>query len=201
MTTVTKLFCIALTAMFLGTSTLSLAADPATAGGVVVLSDHAHAKVTVVKVNKKTRELTLRNAEGEEMTIVAGKEVRNFKQIKKGDVIEIDFHVAAASALKKVDDSNVASEATEVARAPAGAKPGAAMMHTSMGSAEVLGVDSEKRILTVKGKRGNIVMLKVPAEMKSFDELKPGDHIAVEYTEAMAISVKTPPQKSTPKKK
>ena len=196
MTTVTKLFYIAITVLFLGTSGVTLAADQAGPGaGVVVLSDHAHATVTVVKINKKKRELTLRNADGEEMTIVAGKEVRNFKQIKKGDVIEIDFHVAAASALKKIGDTDVAGQATGVARAPAGGKPGVAMMHTSMGSAEVLGIDMKTRMLTVKGQKGNIAIIKVPEDMKSFDSLKKGDHIAVEYTEAMAIAVKTPPKK------
>lgn len=191
MKNVTKLFYIAIAAMFMGVSAVTLAAE----SGAIVLSDSAHASATVVKVNKKTRELTLKNAAGEEMVVVAGKEVRNFKQIKKGDVIEVEYHIAAASELKKVGDTNTAGEATQVKRAPAGNKPGASVVHVNVGSAEVLDVDAKTRILTVKGQKGNIVAIKIPPEMKAFDSLKKGDHIAVEYTEAMAISVKTPSKK------
>jgi hypothetical protein len=195
MKNLTKLICIAIVAIFTGTSAIALAADAATSGGAIVVSDSVHAKATVVKVNKKTREITLKNEQGDEMTVVAGKEVRNFKQIKKGDVVEIEYHVAAASALKKVGDADAAGQATVVERAPAGGKPGASVMHTSTAVADVLDIDMQSRMLTVKGPRGGIVTIKVPAEMKTFDELKKGDKISVQFTEAMAISVKTPAKK------
>jgi hypothetical protein len=195
MKNVTKLIYVLIAAIFMGASAIALAAEQGTDSGAVVLSDSLHASATVVKINKKKRELTLKNEHGETMVVVAGKEVRNFKQIKKGDVIELDYHIAAASALKKIGDTDVATQATVAERAPAGGKPGAAVMHTRMGSAEVLDIDMNSRVLTVKGQRGNVAVIKVPAEMKAFDSLKKGDKIAVEYTEAMAISVKTPPKK------
>jgi hypothetical protein len=39
------------------------------------------------------------------------------------------------------------------------------------------------------------VSVKVPDDMKSFDSLKKGDKISAMYTEAVAISVKTPAKK------
>lgn len=196
MNRIAKMLCIAIAAMFMGASAVSLAAEQAgNKTTAVVLSTSAHAKATVVKINKKTRELTLRDEEGKEQVIVAGKEVRNFKQIKKGDVIEIEYHIAAASALKKIEDTEVAGQATQVTRAPEGSKPGATVVQVSMGTAEVLDVDKDTRMLTVKGKRGNVVTIHIPVEMTTFDSLKQGDRIAVEYTDAMAVSVKTPSKK------
>jgi len=47
-----------------------------------------------------------------------------FDQIKKGDVLEVEYHRAAASALQKAGDATSAGKTTEIQRAPAGAKPG-----------------------------------------------------------------------------
>ncbi len=176
---------------FIVAPALSVAADSDN-GDTIVVSDYAHAQARIVDINKKTRELTLRKQDGNEIVIVAGKEVRNFDQIQKGDIVEVQYERAAASQLKKTSDDDVASDASAAQRAPAGAKPGMTAMRTSTIVAEVRDVDTKKRLLTVQGPRGGIVTLKVPADMKAFDSLKKGDKISAEYTEAVAISVRTP---------
>jgi hypothetical protein len=183
------LFFIAVALTFAAAPTVSLAEGP------IVLSQSVSAKVTITKVNKKTRELTLRDEQGNEAVVVASDEVRNFDQIKKGDVIEVEYHQAAATNLQKVGDTNAAGKTLDVQRAPAGAKPGMAAMHTSTIVATVLEVDAKNRLLTVKGPKGGIVTVVVPADLKAFDGLKKGDKISAEYAEAVAISVKTPEKK------
>ena len=189
MTKTLHLFFIAAAVAFATAPAVSMAADP------IVVSDSVSAKATIVKVDKKTRELTLRDEQGNEQTVVASKEVRNFDQIKKGDVLEVEYHRAAASSLQKVGDTNAAGQTTEVERAPAGAKPGMVAMHTSTIVATVLEVDAKNRLLTVQGPRGGIVTVVVPPDMTAFDSLKKGDKISAEYAEAVAISVKTPAKK------
>jgi len=162
---------------------------------VIVMGDTAHAKATVVNIKKKERELTLRNPSGAEFTVVATEDVRNFAQIKKGDVVELEYRVAVASALEKVSNTNAAGQATAVQRAPAGAKPGAVIAHTSTIIATVLEIDHKNRLLTAQGPRGNVVTVKVPPEIKTFDSLKKGDKISAIHSEALAISVKTPEKK------
>lgn len=195
MSTFKKLVYLTITIMFLGASAVSVAADQGSGSGEIMVSDTMHASATVVKINKKTREITLRNADGTEEVFVAGKEVRNFKQIKKGDVVEVDYHVSAATSLKKASDTDMAGSAEGIARAPEGSKPGVAMMRSKPIVATVMQIDKKKRLLAVKGPRGNIVVVKVPPEMKTFDELKEGDKIAAQLTEALAIAVKTPEKK------
>lgn len=181
--------------VFLIVPGLTVATEQDSIGGAIVVSDAVSAKVTIVDINKKDRELTLRNEDGAEMVMIAGEEVRNFDQIKKGDIVEVEFVRAAATALEKLSDTNIVSETTDVVRAPAGAKPGVAATHTNSIVATVLEIDTGKRLLTVQGPRGGVVTLTVPVEMTLFDSLKKGDNISAVLTEAIAISVRSPEKK------
>jgi hypothetical protein len=175
---------------------VSLAAEKAAAPKeAIVMTDSVRAKVTVVKIDSKDRKITLRDEKGSEMEVVAGEEVRNFKQIKKGDIVEVEYRVAVATALSKASDANVAGQATTVERAPAGSKPGGVVTHTRSIVATVLEIDKKNRTLTAQGPKGGVVTVKVPADMKTFDSLKKGDKISAIISEAVAISVKTPEKK------
>lgn len=200
MSKVTKGFYSVIAAIFMAVSGVALAADEGAAESnaakpSVVVGDSAVLTATIVKINKKTRELTLRDAQGVETVLQAGDEVRNFKQISKGDIVEVEYHVAAASSLEKVSDITSVGEATHVERAPAGAKPGMAAVHTRTIMATVLDADKNTRMLTVQGPKGGIVTIKVPGDIKAFDSLEKGDNISAQYGEAVAISVKTPDTK------
>jgi len=85
--------------------------------------------------------------------VIAGDEVRNFAQIKKGDIVEVNYQVAVATALEKASDATVAGQTSAVERAPAGAKPGMAAMQTRSIVATVLEVDAKNRTLTAQGPR------------------------------------------------
>jgi hypothetical protein len=186
---ISYLLSIAAAVVFAAAPAVSMAAD------AIVLTDSVTLKATIVKVDKKKRELTLRDEQGNQEVVAVSDEVRNFNQIKKGDVLEVEYHRAAASALQKAGDATSAGQTTEMERAPAGAKPGMTAMHMSTIVATVLDVDTAGRLLTVKGPKGNVVTILVPADMKAFDSLKKGDKITAEYGEAVAVSVRTPEKK------
>jgi len=193
---ISDLFCVSVAVFFAAAPVVSMAADQSVGkSGAIVLTDSANAKATVVDINKKERELTLRGENGDEIVMIAGEEVRNFAQIKKGDIVEVEYHRAVASALEKASDATVAGQALTVDRAPAGAKPGAWVMQTKSIVATVLDIDMKNRLLTVQGPQGGIVTVKVPADKKTFDSLKKGDKISAVYSEAVAISVKSPAKK------
>jgi len=193
---VSHLLYVAVAPVFAAAPVASMAADPAAAkNGAIVLTDSAYAKATIVNIKKKERELTLRDDKGVDHVMIAGDEVRNFAQIKKGDIVEVEYRVAVASALEKASDATVAGQTSAVERAPAGAKPGMAAMPTRSIVATVLEIDTKNRLLTAQGPKGNVATIKVPAEMKAFDSLKKGDKISAVYSEAIAISVKSPAKK------
>jgi hypothetical protein len=55
--------------------------------------------------------------------------------------------------------------------------------------ATVQSVDQEKRTITLKGLRGNIITCKVDDRVKNLPRIHPGDRVAITYTEALAVQV------------
>lgn len=52
--------------------------------------------------------------------------------------------------------------------------------------AKVVELDMARRLATLKGPKGNIVTLEVPAEVKNFDQVRLGDNVVVRYAAAVA---------------
>ena len=170
------------------------AAGEAAPSKAVVITDTVVAQATIIDVNKKDRRIKLRDQKGEEFEVIAGAEVKNFDQIKKGDILEVEYRRAAASRLEKADDRAGAAAQTLEA-VPLGAKPGMVATSTSTIVATVLEIDAKNRLLTAQGPKGGIVTIQVPADNKNFDKLKKGDRISAVYSEALAISVRSPAKK------
>ena len=104
MTKVLHLFYVAVAVVFAAAPAVSMAVEQDTAkSGAIVVTDSVSVKVTVVDIKKKERKLTLRDESGNEVVVIAGDEVRNFAQIKKGDIVEVEYHRAAATTLEKVE--------------------------------------------------------------------------------------------------
>ena len=171
----------------------SLAATAA--DDVVVVSDTVEVHATVVAIDKQQRRILLRDTRAGEYDVIAGPEVRNFDQIRKGDQVEVRYLRAAASRLEKIADPNAAAEFTSVERAEKGAKPGMTATRSRTVAAKVIEIDTHHRLLTVKGPQGNVLTVRVPPTLLAFDELQIGDTIAAGYTEAIAISVRAPARK------
>ena len=108
-------------------------------GGVVVTAK-------VISVDMKTRDVVMETEDGERLEIVAGPEVRNLAQVKKGDVVEVEYFEALAMELQETKTGiQERVESTSGARAPEGEKPGAAVVKRVEVIATVMDVDKEKR--------------------------------------------------------
>src|SRR5262249_48781075 len=100
------------TLMLLAALTLALPAaaqKPDVTGGAVVASEPGKAavartvKVTaqVVAIDKVTRTVTLKGPQGNTVEVVAGDEVKNFDQIKVGDMLVVAYAQALSLELQK----------------------------------------------------------------------------------------------------
>jgi Cu/Ag efflux protein CusF len=70
-------------------------------------------------------------------------------------------------------------------------EPGKAMIaRTTKASAVVTALDKEHRIVTLKTASGKVVEMVADAEIKNFDQMKVGDHVHVEYVEALSLELK-----------
>lgn len=144
---------------------------------------------TVTAIDQKTRMVTLKGPKGNEVTFKAGPEVRNLAQVKTGDEVKFAYYESlAVRVLKKDEAAPAASEATAVARAKPGEKPGVVAGTETTVVATIEAIDKKAKTATLKGADGKSVTV-TPRDPKRLDQVKVGDRIVLTYTEAIAISV------------
>lgn len=147
------------------------------------------AKVSAVDAAKRLVTLEMN---GKLRSIVCGPEVRNFDQIKVGDLLKITFIDALAVFVQKDGGAAGAKDVSTVTLAPKGAKPGVLATETVTLKAKVEAVNVKKGILTLIGPDGNKKVIKVAKNVKGLKDLKKGDDIVVKHTEALAVVIEAP---------
>lgn len=196
---------LALIASALAATTLAQPTGP-TAGAVVasepgkaVVASAVEISAQVVGIDKATRTVKLKGPKGNVVDIVAGDEVRNFDQIKVGDLVVARYVEALTLELKKTKvaagDVKVREEA---AKAKAGERPAAAGARQVTVVADVVAVDPVKSTITLKGPKGKVVTLNVQ-NPEQFKVVKKGDQVEATYTEALALSVEPAPKAAAKK--
>jgi len=143
---------------------------------------------TITAVNAATREVTLKGPKGNEVTVVAGPEIKNFAQLKVGDNVTAQYVESLVLELKKGGGKPV--ERTEKAgavTAKPGESPGAAAGRRITVVGDVVNVDAATKIVTVRGPKRTVELnVQDPEQLKLISK---GDQIQATYTEAAAISV------------
>jgi hypothetical protein len=148
-------------------------------------------QASIEAVNPATREITLRDPNGP-ATMVAGPEVRNFSQIRVGDVVHVTYRAALAAQITKKKGVNGAPiEIMDTYRAPVGERPAAAAANTISTVVKIQSVDTKLNSVTFKRPDGIEITLPVESDEghKFIRTLKPGEEVEVVYTEAVAIAV------------
>jgi len=157
-----------------------------------VAAEERTATATVEAVNKDTREVTLKGADGGKFTFKAGPEVRNFAQIRVGDKVTATYYKELAVFVAPPGEAPSASETESLERAALGKKPGGSYTRTVNISATVEALDLKTRNITLRGPKGNKVTMKVGDHVKKLDKVKVGDLVTAEYTESIDITVSKP---------
>ena len=146
----------------------------------------------VTKIDSKTRTITFKNKEGESR-FVAGPEITNFSQIKKGDRVTVNYELGIAIELIKTKSTGVRSrvDTETVNTSKVGEKPAEKITNTTTIIADIVGVDREKKLVSVKGPSGKVttVFVKNPALL---NDVAVGEQVKVVYSDAMAASITTP---------
>ena len=155
------------------------------AGEIIVIT----AKVKAI--NKKERLVTLQSPDGKISKIKCGPEVRNFKQIRVGDVVKTTLlETVEILVTEKVQAAS--ERVTEVDRAPLGSKPSFEVIDAIEVNAVIVGINYQTREVSLKGPEGNIIKMKAGAEIQHLDEVKVGDFVVTRLTRAASIEVSKP---------
>jgi hypothetical protein len=177
-----------------------MAQAPATANAAVVdaaITDNIFQlyEGTVTKIDKKSRTIFFKNNDGESK-FVAGPEIKNFDQIKKGDRLNVTYELAVAIELIKTKSDGIRSkvETSSETISKAGEKPARIITNTTTIIADIVDIDRAKKLVSVKGPSGKItvVTVKNPQLLADADV---GEQVRVIYFDAMAASITTPKKK------
>ena len=164
------------------------AAVIASAPGKAAIGSVVTASAAVTAIDAATRTVSLKGPKGNAFDITAGHEVRNFDQIKVGDLLVVKYAEALTLELKKGGGADRSrTESTDAARTAPGAAPGATAGRQVTVVADVTAVDAKTQTITLRGPQ-RTVDLRVP-DKKQFEGVKVGDQVEARYTEAVAVSM------------
>jgi len=146
----------------------------------------------VKSVDQKTRMVTLVNEDGESTTFKADQRIKNLKQVKPGDVVSATLtETLTARVMNPSEAVPVASAGASTASAPQGAKPAAYHVEDAYVVAQVVAIDKENMVVTLKGPKGNTYPVKA-RDKNNVAKLAVGDNIEIHAARALALEVSTP---------
>jgi hypothetical protein len=161
----------------------------ATAPGKAAVGEVIQLQGKVSSIDKAKRVVVVTGPQGNHINFNCGEEVRNFDQIRVGDLVTLTYAQALALELRKVANNGIREriESEQAVRAKPGEKPGAAVEKTVLVIANVVAVNPKAQTVTLRGvKRTVELAVNDPAQLK---EIKVGDQVEAKYVEAVALEV------------
>jgi len=146
---------------------------------------------TIKAVDYVNKTAVLEDEKGRTVQVDA-KNARNLDQVLVGDKVNVKYIEQLAIFVRKSDTPATAGAVRTVALAPKGAMPGGVITETLQIQADVEGVDYKNRTITLKDPAGEIRTYKVSKEVKRLKEVKKGDQVVVDVTQALALEVVKP---------
>ena len=160
-------------------------------GAAVVSSETVTA--TVTNINQTTREVTIKTSDGQEHSFIAGDQVKNLAQVKKGDIITAVYTEELAYQVKSHGTAGVQGAAAVGAAKP-GEMPAGVVAKQVTVTVQITAIDPAVPTVTFKGPQGNTKTIKVKDPNKLVG-VKVGDMVDITYTESLAVKVDKAPQK------
>jgi len=166
------------------TSTASLEPDRG-----IAMVEHRRARAQVEAIDYASRTVVLKSENGKRISLTVGPLARNFDKVKVGDQVTADYYDSTAIVLRGAADAAPATSVDTVQIAAPGEQPGGIVVSTRQILASVDTIDPQSRVITLTGPRGNSASFKVDEAVKNLDQIKKGDQLVVQYTEAFALDV------------
>jgi len=158
----------------------------AQSGQTVGASVTVTAKVT--SINLKTREVKIKTDDGKKYSFIAGDNVVNLPQVKKGDIITATYTEAIGYQVRKHNKQTGVTVTDAAAAAEPGQKPAGAVMQQTTVAVTITAIDATIPSVTFQGADGETQTIKIKDPQK-LNGVKVGDVVDITYTEAIAIKV------------
>lgn len=153
------------------------------------------ASAKVLKIDHRTRKVTLEMPDASQRTVTVGPEVRNLAQVKAGDVVNVGFYESIVYNVRKPGTAQPGVVvAQDVVRAAPGERPGAAGAQVTTITATITAIDKKAGTVTLTGPDGEATVIK-PQDPTILDRVAAGELVELTLTEAIAIAVEAPSAK------
>ena len=162
------------------------------APGVLKVAEGVQVQGKFKSVDQKTRQVVIVGPNGNEFKTTLGNEVKNFNQIKVGDIVTLTHVEIFVADIKKPSKVEIRErvETEKAVTAKLGDKPAAAIERQVAIVADVTAVDEKKGTLTVRGATRTLdIKVKDPKVLKG---IKVGTQLETVVTEIIAIEVSAP---------
>lgn len=183
MQSIKKIFFATIIALILGLSFQAIAQEGVEFGEAVSV------EAEVVYIDKADRMVALQGEDGNVVEIDVPEEARNFDQLRVGDRLKATYYESVALYIGEAGSMPKESADVVAGRTEKGDKPGGFVVGTVEISALVTAIDKKNRKVTLQGPNGKTMHVKVDPSVKKLDDLKVGDSVHAQITEAIAISV------------
>lgn len=158
-----------------------------------VLSQEAELLVveaTVEEIDYKTRKVTLKDAEGELVTITASEEVGKLDHVKKGDILIIEYLESVEISILRSDDIVAGATGEVVIAEPENSEKPAKLYGAEIDVIlTVEAIDLENETVTLKDGEGNVETVK-PRNPENLKKGKVGDKVKITVTEIIGYQIK-----------
>jgi hypothetical protein len=148
---------------------------------------------TVVDIDYTNRMVTLKDDKGSIMSMQVGPEAVRFNEVKKGDVVQIDYLESVGVVVTSPSDTIATAQGSSTVMVRnKGKKPSGEMVTTDVVTATVVKINAKTRKATLKGPNGNEFVIDVAPDVQNLQNVKKGDQVLVKYTRTLAIDVRKP---------
>jgi Cu/Ag efflux protein CusF len=141
---------------------------------------------TVDRMDRPSRTLTLRVADGVTQTVYVAPEVKLFDELKTGDKVTVRVLESVIVAARPGLKPNVPVDTTAAAKKSGAA--GGDVLQQLKAVVTIESIDLRTQTVTYKG-GNNLRVVRAVADARLLDGLKPGDVIEITYTRQRAIEV------------
>jgi Cu/Ag efflux protein CusF len=172
-------------------SATALAQNPENVQRKETMAADVTATATVVSVDQKTREVTLKDKDGRTFSFIAGEKVKNLPQVKPGDIVTATYREGLVYEVKKGGTTG-SSSSTTMAGARPGSMPAGVVSERTTVTVKITAIDPKVPSVTFVGPAGNTYTMKVKDPSK-LQGVAVGDTVDVTYVEAYAIKVERGP--------
>jgi len=148
-------------------------------------------EMIVKEINLPERLFTLTYDGENEIVLQAAEDLTGLDKIQIGDKVEVTYLKSSAVYVTEFDSTRPPmTKTTQVMVDSKGDKPRKYMADVIEKVSTVEDIDLENRKATLKDADGNVTTVDVSPELQNLENVKPGDQVVFQVTEAVAINIK-----------